>query len=254
MLPHHLSTMSRSNSNSLGQSSNNNSGLSSVVQNLVRHQFGASAMDVPATDLDQYVADMLVKEAKERKEKWNQEGMSAYLSDEEQCVAGWMMRCRLYKPQTDQTCSWCLRERPQRRTNKRFLLNMMRNVDDHNAALTRQEEEERRVKEASSGRRDQGASRSAGGPRSLFAMAKSSIGGPTSSKERSARRVDASTVSNSSSTDPDPYTRDREYRQTSRPHEVRNEAELSRRRSRNDRYVFKGHKGAGLRPPLAEHH
>lgn len=41
-------------------------------------------MDVPATDLDQYVADMLVKEAQERKEKWKEEGMSAYLSDEEQ--------------------------------------------------------------------------------------------------------------------------------------------------------------------------
>lgn len=57
------------------------SNFSSVVQNLVRHQHGASAMDVPATDLDQYVADMLVKEANERKDSY---GGSAYLSDDEQ--------------------------------------------------------------------------------------------------------------------------------------------------------------------------
>lgn len=43
-------------------------------------------MDVPATDLDDYVANMLVKEAQERKEKWQDVGTSAYLSDDE-CVA-----------------------------------------------------------------------------------------------------------------------------------------------------------------------
>ena len=79
--------------------------LSSVVSDLVRAQHGAAADSVPAgsssalptdysscmqrwiDDLDAYVADMLLKEAKEREERWGKEGVAVYFSDEDdQCV------------------------------------------------------------------------------------------------------------------------------------------------------------------------
>lgn len=38
-------------------------------------------------DLDAYVADMLLKEAKEREERWGKEGVAVYFSDEDdQCA------------------------------------------------------------------------------------------------------------------------------------------------------------------------
>ena len=58
--------------------------LSSVVSDLVRAQHGSAASSIPADDLDAYVADMLLKEAKEREERWGKEGVRAYFSDEDQ--------------------------------------------------------------------------------------------------------------------------------------------------------------------------
>lgn len=57
-----------------------NSSLSSVVSNLVRASMGAS---VPSTvtdgDLDRHVAELILKEAKQKAEKYAKEGIRAYL-------------------------------------------------------------------------------------------------------------------------------------------------------------------------------
>lgn len=54
--------------------------LSSVVSNLVRAQMGTS---VPGTvtddDLDRHIAEMILKEAKQKAEKYGTEGVKAYL-------------------------------------------------------------------------------------------------------------------------------------------------------------------------------
>ena len=71
-------------------SSSGNATLSSVVSNLVRAQFGASdpgMAHVADNDLDAYVAEMLLKEAKEKELKWSKEGVRAYFSDEEASVS-----------------------------------------------------------------------------------------------------------------------------------------------------------------------
>lgn len=55
--------------------------LSSVVSKLTRASFGAAvSSDVKDTDLDRYVADLIMKEAKSSEERYKgKEGIRAYL-------------------------------------------------------------------------------------------------------------------------------------------------------------------------------
>ena len=57
------------------------SSLSSVVSNLVRASMGSSVpSDVPDEDLDRHVAEIILKEAKEKGERYNTQGIKAYLN------------------------------------------------------------------------------------------------------------------------------------------------------------------------------
>ena len=54
--------------------------LSSVVSNLVRAQMGTSVSStVTDDDLDRHIAEMILKEAKQKAEKYGTEGVKAYL-------------------------------------------------------------------------------------------------------------------------------------------------------------------------------
>ncbi|KAG9043710.1 hypothetical protein FS837_009216 [Tulasnella sp. UAMH 9824] len=111
------------------------SSLSSVVSNLVRAQLGASvSSEVTDEDLDKHVADLILREAKQKEEKYfGKEGVRAYYPDEPE-----------NKP----------------RPNKRFLSSIIKTVDEHNAVVIEtqariaasakqaQEEEERRLRRA----------------------------------------------------------------------------------------------------------
>ena len=56
------------------------SSLSSVVSHLVRAQMGTSlAPTVTDEDLDRHVAELILKEAKQKAEKYGQDGIRAYL-------------------------------------------------------------------------------------------------------------------------------------------------------------------------------
>ena len=56
------------------------SSLSSVVSNLVRAQLGSSVSStVTDDDLDRHVAELILKEAKKKAEKYSQHGIRAYL-------------------------------------------------------------------------------------------------------------------------------------------------------------------------------
>ncbi|KAF8327591.1 uncharacterized protein EI90DRAFT_3156138 [Cantharellus anzutake] len=91
------------------------SSLSSVVSHLMRASVGSSIPDnVSDQDLDRFVADLILKEAKEAEDKYKgKEGIRAYL------------------PHTG------LPEGNLPRTNKRFLSSIIKNVDDHNASILR---------------------------------------------------------------------------------------------------------------------
>ena len=54
--------------------------LSSVVSNLVRASMGASVpSNVADDDLDRHVAELILKEAKQKLAKYNTDGIRAYL-------------------------------------------------------------------------------------------------------------------------------------------------------------------------------
>jgi hypothetical protein len=55
------------------------SGLSSAVSDLMRAAAGGDTSKVADEDLDKYVADMLLKEAKAKNKKYNDVGIRAYL-------------------------------------------------------------------------------------------------------------------------------------------------------------------------------
>ncbi|KZT22617.1 hypothetical protein NEOLEDRAFT_1180705 [Neolentinus lepideus HHB14362 ss-1] len=111
-----------------------NSSLSSVVSGLVRAQMGSS---VPSTitdeDLDRHVADLILKEAKRKAERYASQGIRAYL------------------PEAGSNAP---------KTNKRFLSSIIRNTDEHNKTILRakaqaaqeikqqREEQERRERRA----------------------------------------------------------------------------------------------------------
>ena len=56
------------------------SSLSSVVSNLVRASMGSAVSNtVTDEDLDRHVADLILKEAKKKAERYGQDGIRAYL-------------------------------------------------------------------------------------------------------------------------------------------------------------------------------
>ncbi|KAM0786870.1 hypothetical protein ACM66B_002295 [Microbotryomycetes sp. NB124-2] len=99
----------------------NHNSLSSIVSQLVRSQYGDSASSVPDDQLDQHVAQMLLQDAQKKQQQWNERG--SYLDREPDKNA------------------------PIRKPNKRFLSNMIKNVDEHNQALLRQERDAQRKRE-----------------------------------------------------------------------------------------------------------
>ncbi|TFY50213.1 hypothetical protein EVG20_g11653 [Dentipellis fragilis] len=90
------------------------SSLSSVVSDLVRAQMGASVPgSITNDDLDRHVAELILKEAKQKAERYGKEGVKAFLPQ-----AGWS-------------------ESNAPRTNKRFLSSIIRSTDDHNKTILR---------------------------------------------------------------------------------------------------------------------
>ncbi|KAH7886301.1 hypothetical protein F5I97DRAFT_1879286 [Phlebopus sp. FC_14] len=86
--------------------------LSSVVSNLVRASMGSSvSSSVTDEDLDKHVADLILKEAKQKAESYAQLGIKAYLPTGPDPNAP--------------------------RPNKRFLSSIIRSTDDHNKTIIR---------------------------------------------------------------------------------------------------------------------
>ncbi|KAF7337531.1 hypothetical protein MSAN_02226300 [Mycena sanguinolenta] len=87
------------------------SSLSSVVSNLVRAQMGtAISPQVTDDDLDKAVAELILKEAKKKAERFGQDGIRAYLRS----------------GMSDSNAP---------RANKRFLTSIIRSTDDHNKTI-----------------------------------------------------------------------------------------------------------------------
>ncbi|CEQ39413.1 SPOSA6832_00950, partial [Sporobolomyces salmonicolor] len=117
-----------STSNRPASSSQPNHGsLSSIVSHLVRSSLGSSAAaqttNVPDDELDKHVADLLLQEAKHKDKLWGERGTRAY-----------------YDPTKEKNAA-------VRKPNTRFLSAVIRNVDDHNAALRRADAEAARKRE-----------------------------------------------------------------------------------------------------------
>ncbi|TDL19425.1 hypothetical protein BD410DRAFT_900273 [Rickenella mellea] len=94
-----------------------NSSLSSVVSNLVRASMGTSVTSkVTDEDLDKHVAELILKEAKQKAERYLKDGVHAYL------------------PPT-------VNDDKVPKANKRFLSNIIRNTDEHNKAVLRAQAE-----------------------------------------------------------------------------------------------------------------
>ncbi|KAJ7204350.1 hypothetical protein GGX14DRAFT_544110 [Mycena pura] len=87
------------------------SSLSSVVSDLVRASMGTSvAPQVTDEELDRHVADLILKEAKKKAERFGQDGIRAYLRS----------------GMSDSNAP---------RTNKRFISSIIRSTDDHNKTI-----------------------------------------------------------------------------------------------------------------------
>nr|CAG8434769.1 13012_t:CDS:2 [Entrophospora candida] len=101
-----------------GENPNPKSALDVAVNQLVRASVGG---DIPSSlegeDLDKYVADLLLKEAANKNKLYKEEGVRALL------------------PNTG------LPPCPLPKTNKRFLFNIVRNVNNHNKAVIKRTEE-----------------------------------------------------------------------------------------------------------------
>ncbi|KAL1713724.1 hypothetical protein EV715DRAFT_295854 [Schizophyllum commune] len=131
------------------------SSLSSVVSNLVRASMGSSVSPtVTDEDLDRHVAELILKEAKKKAERYQETGIRAYLAPS-------------------------LHDANAPRPNKRFLSSIIKSTDDHNRSILRAQaeaaeeiqrqrrEEERRermkrAEEAVASRRSRGAGSSRG--------------------------------------------------------------------------------------------
>jgi hypothetical protein len=53
--------------------------VNSIVSDLIRAAAGSSATNVSDQDIDKYVADLILKEAEEKRKKYNDIGVKAYL-------------------------------------------------------------------------------------------------------------------------------------------------------------------------------
>lgn len=74
---HFLSTIDPAHGSIMSKSS-----LSSVVSNLVRASMGSSISDnVADEDLDRHVAELILKEAKQKGDRYNTDGIRAYLNN-----------------------------------------------------------------------------------------------------------------------------------------------------------------------------
>ncbi|KAI7894843.1 uncharacterized protein EV154DRAFT_58988 [Mucor mucedo] len=90
--------------------------VNNVVANLIRAAAGSSAKSVSDQDVDKFVADLILKEAEEKRKKYNQVGVQAY------------------KPSG-------LPNKPKPKPNTRFLLNMVKATDSHNQAVIKANED-----------------------------------------------------------------------------------------------------------------
>lgn len=109
--------------------------LSNVVHNLVRAQYGLEASgsvpghaDNGTTDLDRHVAELLLLEAKEREARRAASTSAG--------AGGWR-----FSDDEDYSGGGAGQEFTSR-TNKRFLKNVLRGVEDHNVALRRQQQQQ----------------------------------------------------------------------------------------------------------------
>ncbi|GAA6039989.1 hypothetical protein NBRC10512_006173 [Rhodotorula toruloides] len=97
--------------------------LTDIVSSLTRAQVGSAATSVADDELDKRIAEMLLKEAKQKDKMWGERGTRAY-----------------YDPDKEKTAAI-------RKPNTRFLSAVIRNVDDHNTALRRADEAAARKRE-----------------------------------------------------------------------------------------------------------
>lgn len=115
--------MSRNVGSSSGLSKNSNGSLTSAVSSLVRAQYGLQSQSTPSadttTDLDKHVAELLLLEAKEKEARLKNSNTQWYFSDDDEDNG----------------------KQYQSKTNKRFLKNMLKGVEEHNAPLRRRESE-----------------------------------------------------------------------------------------------------------------
>ncbi|EGU11202.1 hypothetical protein RTG_03009 [Rhodotorula toruloides ATCC 204091] len=97
--------------------------LTDIVSSLTRAQVGSAAASVADDELDKHIAEMLLKEAKQKDKMWGERGTRAY-----------------FDPDKEKTAAI-------RKPNTRFLSAVIRNVDDHNTALRRADEAAARKRE-----------------------------------------------------------------------------------------------------------
>ena len=55
-----------------------NNAVGNAVNDLIRAAAGSGARNVSDTDIDKYIADMILKEAEEKRKKYNVVGVQAY--------------------------------------------------------------------------------------------------------------------------------------------------------------------------------
>lgn len=61
--------------------------LSDIVSSLTRAQVGSAAASVADDELDKHIAEMLLKEAKQKDQMWGERGTKAYYDpDKEKCA------------------------------------------------------------------------------------------------------------------------------------------------------------------------
>ncbi|KAG2231759.1 hypothetical protein INT48_004038 [Thamnidium elegans] len=129
-----------------------NNAVNSVVANLIRAAAGSSAKNVSDQDVDKYVADLILKEAQEKRTKYDKVGVEAYQPNG-------------------------LIKKPKPKPNTRFLLNVVKATDSHNQFVIkanednvaklreerlqreREEREKRRSRERRSSREDRRSSK-----------------------------------------------------------------------------------------------
>ncbi|KAG9313903.1 hypothetical protein JVU11DRAFT_4675 [Chiua virens] len=214
--------------------------LSSVVSSLVRASMGTSvSTTVPDEDLDKHVAELILKEAKQKAENYTKLGIKAYLPEAPDPNAP--------------------------RPNKRFLSSIIRSTDDHNKTILRaqalaaqeikkeREEQERRERRAQKSEMGDGRDhlrelgKAIGGARGSAITAKTSMteGGSTGgadggiAREQVLKKVNAKSITDASGphrTDKDRHSRRSEGdRRKHRRHGSREDEKTHRRRRQASR-------------------